>query len=151
MAAAQVGYDTGNPFSWRRWDSGHYLDIASPIRVLAFFDAGQVQDIGEPLRWTDPVKVTRTPGGVTPVLTDPFSFSTLTPSVISPPKPETITIDEVAAFKVSTGFELRFFMPVVNVPFRLIMAYNPSRGYVFNHNGQLTPKFTFRFAVGTTF
>jgi len=29
MSAAQVGWDTGTPFTWRRWDSGHYLDIAS--------------------------------------------------------------------------------------------------------------------------
>ncbi len=133
------------------FNAEYYLDIASPIRVLAFFDAGQVQDIGEPLRWKDPVKVTRRPGNLTPVLTDPFAFSTLVPSLVSPPKPEVQTIGEVAAFKVSTGLELRFFMPVVNVPFRLIASYNPSRALIFTHNGLLTPKFTFRFAVGTTF
>jgi hypothetical protein len=110
-----------------------------------------VQDIGEPLRWKDPVKVTRTPGSITPTLSDPFRFSTLIPSLLSPPKPEIKTIGEVAAFKVSTGFELRFFMPVVNVPFRLIASYNPSRSLVFTHQGLVTPKFTFRFAVGTTF
>ncbi len=133
------------------FNAEYYLDIASPIRVLAFFDAGQVQDIGEPLRWKDPVKVTRTPGSITPTLSDPFRFSTLIPSLLSPPKPEIKTIGEVAAFKVSTGFELRFFMPVVNVPFRLIASYNPSRSLVFTHQGLVTPKFTFRFAVGTTF
>ncbi len=133
------------------FNAEYYLDIASPIRVLAFFDAGQVQDIGEPLRWKDPIKVTRTPGSVGSVLSDPFAFSSLIPSLISPPKAEVQTIGEAASFKVSTGFELRFFMPVVNVPFRLIASYNPSRAFVFTHNGQLTPKFTFRFAVGTTF
>ena len=30
-------------------------------------------------------------------------------------------------FKTSTGLEVRFFMPVLNVPFRLIFAYNPQR------------------------
>jgi outer membrane protein assembly factor BamA len=30
-------------------------------------------------------------------------------------------------FKTSTGLEIRFFMPVLNVPFRLIFAYNPQR------------------------
>ena len=30
-------------------------------------------------------------------------------------------------FKASTGAEVRFFMPVLNVPFRLIFAYNPLR------------------------
>jgi len=49
------------------------------------------------------------------------------------------------------GGELRFFMPVLNVPFRLIFAYNPQRSGVFNNQLQRQPKFTFRFAVGTTF
>jgi outer membrane protein insertion porin family len=47
-------------------------------------------------------------------------------------------------FKTSTGVELRFIMPVLNVPFRLIYAVNP------NHD-QFTRKSTFKFAVGTTF
>jgi outer membrane protein insertion porin family len=47
-------------------------------------------------------------------------------------------------FKVSTGAEMRFIMPVLNVPFRLIWALNP------NHD-EFTPKTTFKFAVGTTF
>ena len=42
-------------------------------------------------------------------------------------------------------------MPVLNVPFRLIAAYNPQRRGIFNNNLQPQPKFTFRFAVGTTF
>jgi len=42
-------------------------------------------------------------------------------------------------------------MPVVNVPFRLIGAFNPSRGGVFDNNLSLAKRFTFRFAVGTTF
>ena len=133
------------------FNAEYYLDIASPIRLLAFFDAGQVQDIGDPLRWKDPIERTRTPGSVTPVLTDPFAFSSLTPSLISPPAPEVVKLGEAAAFKVSTGFEVRFFMPVVNVPFRLIGSYNPSRAFVFTHQGLPTPRFTFRFAVGTTF
>jgi len=46
--------------------------------------------------------------------------------------------------KISTGAELRFVMPVLNVPFRLIYAINPN-------NEVFTPKTTFKFAVGTTF
>ena len=42
-------------------------------------------------------------------------------------------------------------MPVLNVPFRLIFAYNPQRGGVLNNQLQPARKFTFRFAVGTTF
>ena len=56
------------------------------------------------------------------------------------------------AFKTSTGAEVRFFMPVLNVPFRLIFAYNPSREGVMDQS-TLRPQeaFQFRFAVGTTF
>ena len=46
---------------------------------------------------------------------------------------------------VSTGAELRFIMPVLNVPFRLIYAINPNADPLF------AEKRTFRFAVGTTF
>ena len=47
--------------------------------------------------------------------------------------------------------ELRFFMPVLNVPFRLIYAWNPSRGGVLDNNLQPAKDTVFRFAVGTTF
>ena len=36
-------------------------------------------------------------------------------------------------FKTSTGAEVRFFMPVLNVPFRLIFAYNPQRDGVLDN------------------
>ena len=42
-------------------------------------------------------------------------------------------------------------MPVLNVPFRLIFAYNPQRGGVLTNNLQPAKKLTFRFAVGSTF
>jgi outer membrane protein insertion porin family len=53
------------------------------------------------------------------------------------------TID-LGQLRTSTGAELRFIMPVLNVPFRLIYAINPN-------NQQFTPRSTFKFAVGTTF
>jgi outer membrane protein insertion porin family len=46
--------------------------------------------------------------------------------------------------RTSTGGELRFMMPVLNVPFRLIYAWNPNRDY-------FQPATAFKFAVGTTF
>lgn len=46
---------------------------------------------------------------------------------------------------ISAGAEVRFIMPVLNVPFRLIYAFNP------NADGRYAEKRTFRFAVGTTF
>jgi hypothetical protein len=64
---------------------------------------------------------------------------------------QTEIIGDRSAFKSSTGVEVRFFMPVLNVPFRLIFAYNPSRGGVLNNQLQPQKAFQFRFAVGSTF
>ncbi len=58
---------------------------------------------------------------------------------------------EWSEFKASTGAEVRFFMPVLNVPFRLIFAYNPLRKGVLNNNLQPQSAFAFKFAVGSTF
>jgi len=65
--------------------------------------------------------------------------------------PTTQVIGRTSAFKTSTGVELRFFMPVLNVPFRLIYSFNPSRENVLNNQLQPAKAQTFRFAVGTTF
>ena len=54
-------------------------------------------------------------------------------------------------FKTSTGAEVRFFMPVLNVPFRLIFAFNPQREGVLDNTLQPQKSFQFRFAVGSTF
>jgi outer membrane protein insertion porin family len=83
------------------------IGIAGPVRLILFYDAGQVQDQGHGFAMQD--------------------------------------------FRTSTGAEIRFFMPVLNVPFRLIFAANPRREGVLTNSYQPAPKFTFRFAVGTTF
>ena len=54
-------------------------------------------------------------------------------------------------FITSTGAEVRFFMPVLNVPFRLIFAYNPRRAFVLDSTLQPQSAFAFKFAVGSTF
>ena len=54
-------------------------------------------------------------------------------------------------FRTSTGVEVRFFMPVLNVPFRLILAHNPQREGVLDQRLQPAAKNTFRFAIGSTF
>jgi outer membrane protein insertion porin family len=51
---------------------------------------------------------------------------------------------DLKSLRTSTGAELRFIMPVLNVPFRLIYAFNPNRD-------SFQPRSTFKFAVGTTF
>jgi outer membrane protein insertion porin family len=88
--------------------NGEYLiSIANPVRLILFYDAGQVVDEGQG-----------------------FAFEN---------------------FKTSTGAEVRFFMPVLNVPFRLIFAHNPQREGVLDNNFQPAKEFVFRFAVGSTF
>jgi outer membrane protein insertion porin family len=51
---------------------------------------------------------------------------------------------DLKQLRTSTGVEVRFLMPVLNVPFRLIYAWNP-------HRDSFQPKSAFKFAVGTTF
>jgi outer membrane protein insertion porin family len=131
------------------FNAEYYINPGGPVRILGFFDAGQVKDIGQSFTWYDPL--TELQPVPQPLLTDAFS----SPFLLTPPgmdlTPKYITTGKTHAFKTSTGLEVRFFMPVLNVPFRLIAAYNPSRRGVLNNNLQPTPKFTFRFAVGTTF
>jgi outer membrane protein insertion porin family len=89
------------------FNAEYLISVAGPVRLVLFYDAGQVQDTGHRFGMRD--------------------------------------------FKTSTGAEVRFFMPVLNVPFRLIFAYNPQREGVFDNRFEPQKKFTFRFAVGSTF
>ncbi len=103
--------------------------IAGPVRLIAFYDAGQVQE--------------------GPTLQGPPAFVPDGGSIATVVKPG-------ASFnwqdwKTSTGLEVRFFMPVLNVPFRLIFAYNPQRAGVLDNTLQPQKAFQFRFAVGSTF
>jgi outer membrane protein insertion porin family len=88
--------------------NGEYLiSIANPVRLILFYDAGQVVDEDQQFAMKN--------------------------------------------FRTSTGAEIRFFMPVLNVPFRLIFAHNPQREGVLDNNFEPAKEFVFRFAVGTTF
>ena len=88
--------------------NGEYLiSIAGPVRLVLFYDTGQVGDEGRGFAMNE--------------------------------------------FRTSTGAEIRFFMPVLNVPFRLIFADNPQRAGVLDNNLRPAKKLVFRFAVGTTF
>ena len=85
----------------------YMFSIVQQVRLIAFYDAGQVVD-------------------------DKQRFAT-------------------DHFRTSTGAEVRFFMPVLNVPFRLILAANPQRTGVLDNSLRPAKDFTFRFAVGSTF
>ncbi len=89
------------------FNAEYLISIADPVRLVFFYDAGQVADFGQ-------------------------QFAT-------------------DLFRTSTGAEVRFFMPVLNVPFRLIYVYNPQRGNVLNDRFQPQESSLFKFAIGTTF
>ena len=105
------------------------INIAGPVRLVLFYDAGQVQAGPEVI-------------GPAPFTPDGRFFG----AVVRPG--ENFTFED---FKTSTGAEIRFFMPVLNVPFRLIFAYNPRREGVLDNQLQPQKAFQFRFAVGSTF
>jgi outer membrane protein insertion porin family len=128
------------------FNAEYYVDIMSQLRLVAFFDAGQVRDIGQRFGWEEDILQRVTPP--LPFLSDFYG----TPNLLTETNAiRTEVVGQTSAFKTSTGLEVRFMMPVLNVPFRLIGAYNPNRGAVFNHQLEATKRFTFRFAVGTTF
>jgi outer membrane protein assembly factor BamA len=131
------------------------FSIAGPVRLILFYDAGQVRDTGQSFGWKEDVReIVRPPS---PLLLDPLQtigLSACTPQadgscVVAPDR--IVTNGQRSAFKTSTGAEVRFFMPVLNVPFRLIFAYNPQRSGVFDNTLFPQKAFQFRFAVGSTF
>lgn len=128
--------------------NGEYLiNIAGPVRLVLFYDVGQVRTIGQSFGMKEDITETFDPSR--PAIIDPFTATELI-DPNAPPKQQR-AIGQANAFKASTGAEIRFFMPVLNVPFRLIFAYNPSRFGVLDNNLQPAKKFTFKFAVGSTF
>jgi outer membrane protein insertion porin family len=121
--------------------------IAGPVRAILFYDAGQVRAAGQAFSFTEPVLQQVVPPG--PILVDPRAGIQLVDP--NAPPPTFVTIGHQSAFKTSTGVEIRFFMPVLNVPFRLIFYYDPQRAGVLDNNLQPQQAFGFRFAVGSTF
>jgi outer membrane protein insertion porin family len=129
------------------FNAEYLISVASQVRIVLFYDAGQVRDVGQSFAWKE--DKTRLVFPPSPPLVDPFASSSLTP--LNAPGVTTEVIGKTSAFKTSTGVELRFFMPVLNVPFRLIYAWNPQREGVLDNDLQPQKDKVFRFAVGTTF
>jgi outer membrane protein insertion porin family len=123
------------------------IAIAGPVRLILFYDAGQVRDLGQPFSWKEDVTETTFASLLLPPIRDPAAVVAFNDG--SPPI--TRVIGRQSAFKTSTGAEIRFMMPVLNVPFRLIFARNPQRGGVFDNTLRPQKAFQFRFAVGSTF
>jgi outer membrane protein insertion porin family len=124
----------------------YYVDMFSQVRLVLFYDAGQVRDLGQKFAFKEPITQQVFPDP--PLLFDPYGAQGI---LTAPGAIRTEVIGESSAFKTSTGLEVRFMMPVLNVPFRLIGAYNPQRQGVLDNQLEAAKKFTFRFAVGTTF
>jgi outer membrane protein insertion porin family len=127
------------------FNAEYYIDIKQ-LRLLAFYDAGEVRDIGQRFTMTEPIYRLVVPA-IPPLVNFLSIPNQLTP--IGAIRQE--VVENVSAIKTSTGVEARFMVPILNLPFRLIAAYNPQRRGVLNNNFEPTPKVTFRFAVGTTF
>ena len=131
------------------FNAEYLITIAGPVRLVLFYDVGQVRDRGESFGWSEPVTQHDLSGRA-----DPEQQRHLFGVLAVPERVRSADRDAIgtrSAFKSSTGAEIRFFMPVLNVPFRLIFAANPSRGGVLDNNLQPEKKWKFRFAVGSTF
>nr|MBA3296864.1 BamA/TamA family outer membrane protein [Acidobacteriota bacterium] len=133
------------------FNAEYLITIASPVRLVLFADAGQVRDLGENFILKESVFERQFPPPTSVTLTDPLGSGILTDPRVVAPIAQRVKVGELSAFKSSIGAEIRFFMPVLNVPFRLIFAMNPSRGGVLDNNLQQEKRWKFRFAVGSTF
>jgi outer membrane protein insertion porin family len=129
------------------FNAEYSFSIMSQVRLIGFYDATQVRNDGQGFSWKDDLFKQEFPPA--PLLIDPFADVSLTAP--NAPGPHMVKIGETSAFKTSTGLEVRFFMPVLNVPFRLIFAANPQRGGVLDNSLRPAKAFTFKFAVGSTF
>ena len=123
------------------------FNVMSQFRIILFYDAGQVRDAGQDFVLKQTLIEQVSPQDAA-VLFDPGADVSLT---AVPVCPADCIVSRVSAFKTSTGVEARVFVPVVNVPFRLIFAYNPQRAGVLGNDLLPQEEFQFRFAVGTTF
>src|SRR5262245_46368854 len=127
------------------FNAEYLINIAGPVRLILFYDAGQVKDsCGQ-----GPTKLTTLIGSAAPITIDPGAVFSSTRTTTVLPGSCRFNMQD---FVTSTGPEIRFFMPVLNVPFRLIFAANPQRGDTLNQStGLPEKKFRFRFDVGSTF
>jgi outer membrane protein insertion porin family len=130
------------------FNAEYLINIAGPVRLVLFYDAGQVRDIGQKFAWKEDLLERVDPPQIVPFQ---FDLDAVSGSLTNLPSPSSRVIGRASAFKTSTGAEVRFFMPVLNVPFRLIFAMNPQRLGILDNQLLPTKRFVFRFAVGSTF
>ena len=105
-----------------------------PVRLVLFADAGQVRDEGRAASRgartsCDEIDRQRTDAG-----RRADALYAVPGFINRSGLRRTRSIGTTPAFKSSMGAEIRFFMPVLNVPFRLIFAANPSRTGVLDNS-----------------
>jgi outer membrane protein insertion porin family len=130
------------------FNAEYLINIAGPVRLVLFYDAGQVRDRGQKFAFKEDVFESVPPSVLQPFFLD---SDTVDSPLSNTPAAQSVFRGRTSAFKTSTGAEIRFFMPVLNVPFRLIFAMNPQRFGVLDNQLLPTKRFVFRFAVGSTF
>jgi outer membrane protein insertion porin family len=86
------------------------IPIVGPVTLAIFFDAGI-----DKLSWASQLRLN--PGRITQ-LNDQFPEANFTGNAVIAPGTQKI--------RASTGLEIQVLMPVVNAPFRVYFAYNPS-------------------------
>ncbi len=99
------------------------IPIVGPVTLAIFFDAGV-----DKLSWASQLRLN--PGRITQ-LNDQFPEANFTGNAVIAPGTQKI--------RASTGLEIQVLMPVVNAPFRVYFAYNPSnrsREFAAAHRGQ---------------
>jgi outer membrane protein insertion porin family len=130
------------------FNAEYLINIAGPVRLVLFYDAGQVRDRDQKFAWKEDVFESVPPAVLQPFFLDSDAIDS---PLTNTPGAQSVFRGTTSAFKTSTGAEIRFFMPVLNVPFRLIFAMNPQRFGVLDNQLLPTKRFVFRFAVGSTF
>jgi outer membrane protein insertion porin family len=91
------------------------IPIVGPVSVAPFFD------IGKAWVWNqDQLRIAET------AVTNLFKFENGSFRPVKPGEPVEL-VPGTSKFRSSTGVEIQVIMPVINAPFRLIFAWNPSR------------------------
>ena len=126
------------------------FNIMSQFRIILFYDAGQVRDVGAAVRVQGNADAARRSAAADALRPEPRVDSVARSASAGSARSRDHQHDGQRVQDLDR-VEARLFMPVINVPFRLIFAYNPQRAGVLGNDLQPQKAFQFRFAVGTTF
>jgi len=119
------------------FNTEYRVPIVSRLSAAAFVDIGGSYNarrlVEERFETTSQIQSTGAPVKVLTVL-----------------KPLSAGQDFLPRYRASLGGELRFPIPILNIPLRLIFAWNPNAQKVFPDGALLAPEKRFTFRVGFT-